>query len=131
MSDQLARRAEARHGRESEDRSFSDPTTVLRIESAEWEAATPADRDAARSTSSHTVAYTRVPRRPPESAAAASAATGRRRFTHAVPGPVDRRSLLRQPKPAPSSGWRRLLYVGIGSGLSTSAKVRATCTART
>ena len=106
MSDQQARRAEARHGRESEDRSFSDQTTVLRTGSATWDGATPP-------TGLPAVQYPSIPA--PAPPAGAPLPPPHRPAVSPTPhADLSTSSLLRRPRPAPASGWRRMLYVASG-----------------
>jgi MinD-like ATPase involved in chromosome partitioning or flagellar assembly len=125
VSDQQARRAEARHGRESEDlrpgdpKSSSDVTTVLNAASPDWDTATPPTGLPAIDP----FAIPAVPavRYPPVPAAAppAGAPLPPPHRPNVSPTPhadLSTSSLLRSPRPAPSSGWRRLLY-GVSGGL--------------
>jgi MinD-like ATPase involved in chromosome partitioning or flagellar assembly len=97
---------------------FSDPTTVLRIESAEWDAATPPTGMPAVDPFAQPAPYyapvsTAAPQHLPPAAPPVGAPLppAYRPTVSPTPYPdLSTTALLRQAKPAPSSGWRRLLY---------------------
>ena len=103
---------------------FSDPTTVLRIESAEWEAATPpTGMPAVDPFAAPAQYYAPVPAAAPPHLPPAAPPVGAplppayRPTVSPTPYPdLSTTALLRQSKPAPSSGWRRLLY-SVSGGL--------------